>query len=494
MRDGHDIPFETFLGFKGDKVPDIDLNFSGDVQADAHKFTEVLFGEGHAFRAGTIGALADKTAYGFTVKYLEDRGIMVNRAEIDRLISGCVGVKRTTGQHPGGIIIVPGGHDVYEFCPVQHPADDADSSIITTHFEFKYLHDTILKLDILGHDIPTKYKRLEEYSGTNILDVPMSDPAVYKLFTSTDPIGVKPQQINSDTGTLGLPEMGTRFIRGVLMESKPSCFADLLQISGLTHGTNVWIGNADELIRSGTCTIKDVIGCRDDIMLTLIHDFGLDNFVAFKIMEDVRKGRGLTPEFESIMREHGVPDWYIESCKKIKYMFPKAHAAAYVMDALRLGWYKIYYPTAFYAAYFTAAPDGFNGEIVSGGLSAVNYEISRISKLGKEATAKESDTLDALALVNECMQRGYRFLPVDFKKSDAHRFIPENGSIRMPFDSLPGVGTSAADSIAAARDSGEVFSIEDLKMKSGVTKAVLEVLDKNGVTSSLPKSDQVTMF
>ncbi|MBR3416864.1 MAG: PolC-type DNA polymerase III [Clostridia bacterium] len=494
VRDGHDIPFETFLGFKGDKVPDIDLNFSGDVQADAHKFTEVLFGEGHAFRAGTIGALADKTAYGFTVKYLEDRGIMVNRAEIDRLISGCVGVKRTTGQHPGGIIIVPGGHDVYEFCPVQHPADDADSSIITTHFEFKYLHDTILKLDILGHDIPTKYKRLEEYSGTNILDVPMSDPEVYKLFTSTDPIGVTPQQINSDTGTLGLPEMGTRFIRGVLMESQPTCFADLLQISGLTHGTNVWIGNADELIRSGTCTIKDVIGCRDDIMLTLIHEFGLDNFVAFKIMEDVRKGKGLTPEYESVMKEHGVPDWYIDSCKKIKYMFPKAHAAAYVMDALRLGWYKINYPTAFYAAYFTAAPDGFNGEIVSGGMSAVNYEISRISKLGKEASAKENDTLDALALVNECMQRGYRFLPVDFKKSDAHRFIPENGSIRMPFDSLPGVGASAAESIATARDSGEVFSIEDLKMKSGVTKAVLEVLDKNGVTATLPKSDQVTMF
>ena len=494
VRDGHDIPFETFLGFHGDKVPDIDLNFSGDVQADAHKFTEVLFGEGHAFRAGTIGSLADKTAYGFTVKYLEDHGIMTNRAEIDRLINGCVGVKRTTGQHPGGIIIVPQGHDVYEFCPVQHPADDADSSVITTHFEFKYLHDTILKLDILGHDIPTKYKRLEEYSGTNILDVPMSDPEVYKLFTSTDPIGVTPQQINSETGTLGLPEMGTRFIRGVLMESQPTCFADLLQISGLTHGTSVWIGNADELIRSGTCTIKDVIGCRDDIMLTLIHDFGIEKSVAFKIMEDVRKGRGLTPEYESLMKEHGVKDWYIDSCKKIKYMFPKAHAAAYVMDALRLGWYKINFPTAFYAAYFTAAPEGFNAEIVSGGLPLVNSEISRITKLGKEASAKENDTLDALALVNEYMQRGYRFLPVDFKKSDAHRFLPENDAIRMPFDSLPGVGSSAAENIASARDSGDVFSVEDLKTKAGVTKSVLEVLDKCGVISSLPKSDQITMF
>ena len=494
IRDGHDIPFETFLGFSGEKTPDIDLNFSGDVQADAHKFTEVLFGEGHAFRAGTIGALANKTAYGYTVKYLEERGIMVNRAEIDRIVGGCVGVKKLTGQHPGAIIIVPNEHDVFEFCPVQHPADDPDSSIITTHFEYKYLHETILKLDILGHDIPTKYKRLEEYTGTSILDVPLSDPEVYKLFTSTEPIGVSPQQINSETGTLGLPEMGTRFIRGVLMESKPTCFADLLQISGLTHGTNVWIGNADELISSGTCTIKDVIGCRDDIMLTLIHDYGIENFVSFKIMESVRKGKGLTPEFESIMREHGVPDWYIDSCKKIKYMFPKAHAAAYVMDALRLGWYKINYPAEFYAAYFTAAPDGFNGEIVSGGLYEVNNEITRITKLGKEASAKENETLDALALVNECMQRGYKFLPVDFNKSDAHRFLPENGAIRMPFDSLPGVGSSAAENIAKSRDKGEIFSIEDLKMKAGVTKAVLEVLDKNGVTSSLPKSDQVPLF
>ena len=493
-RDGHDIPFETFLGFKGDKVPDIDLNFSGDVQADAHKFTEVLFGEGHAFRAGTIGTLANKTAYGIIIKYLEEKGIMLGRAEIERLISGCVGVKRTTGQHPGGIIIVPQDYEVYDFCPVQHPADDPNSSVITTHFEFKYLHDTILKLDILGHDIPTKYKRLEEYSGTSVLDVPMSDPEVYKLFTSPEPLGVNPKQIFSETGTLGLPEMGTRFIRGVLMESRPNCFADLLQISGLTHGTDVWIGNADELIRSKTCTIKDVIGCRDDIMLVLIHEHGIENKVAFDIMESVRKGRGLKPEFEQTMREHNVPDWYIDSCKKIKYMFPKAHAAAYVMDALRLGWYKINYPVVFYAAYFSAAPDGFNAEIVMGGREKVLSEIDRLSKLGNELTQKEGDTLDALYLVNEYLQRGYDFLPVKYDKSDAHKFIPENGMIRLPFDSLPGVGTSAAESIASARESGRVYSVADLQQISGITKAVLEVLERNGVIDGMPKTDQYTLF
>ncbi|MBQ2468720.1 MAG: PolC-type DNA polymerase III, partial [Clostridia bacterium] len=401
VRDGHDIPFETFLGFKGDKVPDIDLNFSGDVQADAHKFTEVLFGEGHAFRAGTIGTLANKTAYGIIIKYLEEKGIMLGRAEIERLINGCVGVKRTTGQHPGGIIIVPQDYEVYDFCPVQHPADDPNSSVITTHFEFKYLYDTILKLDILGHDIPTKYKRLEEYSGTSVLDVPMSDPEVYKLFTSPEPLGVNPKQIFSETGTLGLPEMGTRFIRGVLMESRPNCFADLLQISGLTHGTDVWIGNADELIRSKTCTIKDVIGCRDDIMLVLIHEHGIENKVAFDIMESVRKGRGLKPEFEQTMREHNVPDWYIDSCKKIKYMFPKAHAAAYVMDALHLGWYKINYPVVFYAAYFSAAPDGFNAEIVMGGREKVVSEIDRLSKLGNELTQKEGGLSDFMTAMSK---------------------------------------------------------------------------------------------
>ena len=493
-RDGHDIPFETFLGFYGDKVPDIDLNFSGDVQADAHKFTEVLFGEGKAFRAGTIGTLAAKTAYGFVARYLEDKGISVNRAEVERLIAGCVGVKRTTGQHPGGIIVVPAEHDVYEFCPVQHPADDPNSSIITTHFEFKYLHDTILKLDILGHDIPTKYKRLEEYSGMNILDVPLSDPQVYKLFTSTEPIGVTPQQINSDTGTLGLPEMGTKFIRGVLIAAQPKTFADLLQISGLTHGTGVWLGNADELIKNKVCTISDVIGCRDDIMLYLIQKHDLDKSHAFKIMEDVRKGKGLKPEYEAEMIEHGVPDWYIESCKKIKYMFPKAHAAAYVMDALRLGWFKIYHPVVFYAAYFTAAPSGFDAEIVMGGKDKVANTIKEYTRPGVDLSQKEADTLDALNLVNECYQRGYSFLPVDFRKSDAHKYVPEDGKIRLPFDSLPGVGSAAAESVVAARERCQIFSIDDLKRESGMSKSVQEILERNGVLKELSKTNQLTMF
>ncbi len=493
-RDGHDIPFETFLGFYGDKVPDIDLNFSGDVQGDAHKFTEVLFGTGKAFRAGTIGTLAAKTAFGFVARYLEDKGISVNRAEIERLIAGCVGVKRTTGQHPGGIIVVPAEHDVYEFCPVQHPADDPNSSIITTHFEFKYLHDTILKLDILGHDIPTKYKRLEEYSGTNILDVPMSDPKVYKLFTSTEPLGVSPQQINSETGTLGLPEMGTKFIRGVLMAAQPKTFADLLQISGLTHGTGVWLGNADELIQNGVCTISDVIGCRDDIMLYLIQKHDLDKSHAFKIMEDVRKGKGLKPEYEAEMIEHGVPEWYIDSCKKIKYMFPKAHAAAYVMDALRLAWYKIYYPIVFYAAYFTAAPSGFDAEIVMGGKDKVAAVIKEYTRPGAELSQKEADTLDALNLVNECYQRGYSFLPVDFHKSDAHKYVPENGKIRLPFDSLSGVGSAAAESIVAARERCEIFSIDDLKRESGMSKSVQEILERCGALDGLARTNQLTMF
>jgi len=496
-RDGHDIPFETFLGFKGDKTPDIDLNFSGDVQGDAHKFTEVLFGAGKAFKAGTIGTLADKTAYGFAAKFLEAKGISVNRAEMDRLIAGCVGTKRTTGQHPGGIIVVPQEYDVYDFCPVQHPADDPNSDIITTHFEFKYLHDTILKLDILGHDIPTKYKRLEEYSGYSVLDVPMSDPAVYKSFTSTEPIGVTPEQIDSKTATLGLPEMGTPFIRGVLMSAQPKNFTDLLQISGLTHGTGCWLGNADELISNKICTISDVIGCRDDIMMTLIHKYGMDKSLSFKIMEFVRKNKKgviIPQEMQEAMREAGVPQWYIDSLQKIRYMFPKAHAAAYVIDAIRLMWYKIYYPVEFYAAYFSAAPDGFDGEIVMGGKEHVRSTLTDMMRRKNELTPTEAATANALMLVNECFQRGYDFLPVDVRKSHATKYLPERGKIRLPFTSLPGLGETAAIHIMEAMQSGDIFSVEELRTQAKVSKSVLELLEKNGALKGMSKTNQLSLF
>ncbi|MBQ7836210.1 MAG: PolC-type DNA polymerase III [Clostridia bacterium] len=495
VRDGHDIPFETFLGFYGDKVPDIDLNFSGDVQSDAHKYTEVLFGKGHAFRAGTIGTLAEKTAFGIVAKYLEGKGISVCRAEMERFIAGCVGVKRTTGQHPGGIIVVPQEYEVYDFCPVQHPADDPNSETVTTHFEFKYLHDTILKLDILGHDIPTKYKRLEEYTNTNVLDCNLSDPKLYQLFTSPEPLGVtKEDLLGVDTGTLGLPEMNTKFVRGVLIQAQPKTFSDLLQISGLTHGTGVWLGNADELIQKGICTISDVIGCRDDIMLYLIQKHNMDKAMSFKIMEDVRKGKGLKPEYEEAMIAAGVPDWYIESCKRIKYMFPKAHAAAYVIDALRLGWYKIYYPKEFYAAYFTAAPGGVEADVVVGGRPAVKAKMEEIAALGRDATAKDKETDSALQLVNECLVRGIRFLPVDLRKSHAKKFLPEEGGIRLPFNSIAGLGDTAAENIMHARDTEDIFSIEDLKNAAKLSKSVIEYLEKNGVLKGMSQTNQLTFF
>ena len=494
LHDGHDIPFETFLGFYGDKSPDIDLNFSGDVQADAHKFTEVLFGEGKAFRAGTIGTLASKTAFGFTAKYLEGKGISVNRAEVSRLISRCIGVRRTTGQHPGGIIVVPNDYDIYDFTPVQHPADDPDSEIITTHFAFTYLHDTILKLDILGHDIPTKYKRLEEYTGVKVLDVPMNDPAVIRLFTSTEPLGVSPGEIFCETGTYGLPEMGTKLVRSVLLETQPKNFADLVQISGLTHGTDVWHGNAQELIKNKTCTISEVIGTRDDIMLNLINKHNLEKSLAFAITEDVRKGKGLKPDYEAAMIEHNVPDWYIDSCKKIKYMFPKAHAAAYVTDAIVIGWYKIYYPLEFYAAFFTAAPAGFDSEIVMKGPKNVVNEIKALEEKGIERTQKESSTLDTLLMVNEFYCRGLSFLPISIEKSSAKAYIPENGKVRLPFSSLPGLGDTAADKIIEARETNDIYSVEDLKFMAKLSKTVIDTLEKCGAFEGMSKTNQITMF
>jgi len=496
-QDGHDIPFETFLGFYGDKTPDIDLNFSGDVQADAHKFTEVLFGAGKAFKAGTIGTLADKTAFGFTAKFLEGKGISVNRAEVERLISGCLGTKRTTGQHPGGIIVVPQEYDVYDFTPVQHPADDPNSDIITTHFEFKYLHDTILKLDILGHDIPTKYKRMEEYSGVPVLDIPLTDPVTYKGFTSTEPIGVSPEQIDSQTSTLGLPEMGTKLSRDVLMEAQPKNFADLLQIEGLTHGTGMWVGNAQDLIRDGTCTVSQVIGCRDDIMLTLIQKYGVEKGKSFKIMEFVRKnkkGVKIPEDMMSVMVEKGVPQWYLDSLQKIRYMFPKAHAAAYAMDAVRLMWYKIYYPVEFYAGYFSAAPGGFDSEVVMAGKQHVHELMLDLKRRKNELAQKEIELYNSLMLVNEYYQRGFSFLPVDLNKSHAHKYLPENGKIRLPFASLPGLGDTAADNIMHYRDQGEIYSVEMLKREAGISKTVVEILERNGVLKGLNATNQLTLF
>lgn len=492
--DGHHIPFETFLGFYGDKSPDIDLNFSGEVQGKVHKYTEELFGAENVFRAGTIGTLADKTAYGYVQKYLEEKGISLPRAEINRIVSNCVGVKRSTGQHPGGIVVVPKQYEIYDFCPVQHPADDPSSDIVTTHFTFEYLHDTLLKLDELGHDMPTKYKYLEKYSNTSVMDVPMNDPQVYELFLSTKPLGIKPEDIGgAKIGTYGLPEFGTKFVMGMVEEAKPKSFADLLQISGLSHGTDVWLGNAQELIKDGICDISHVIGCRDNIMNDLIA-YGVEKSHSFKIMESVRKGKGLTPEWEEEMRAAGVPDWYIGSCKKIKYMFPKAHAAAYVMSAIRLGWYKVHIPIAFYCAMLTVAPGGFDAEIVMGGKRKVMQTIEYIEKLGKEATPKEQASIPVLQLVNEMFARGLKFLPINIIKSEASAFVPEDGKIRMPFSALQGLGENAAANIVAARNEEQFFSVEDLQIRAKLTKSVVEVLRNNGALEGLDETDQLTFF
>ncbi len=493
-QDGHDIPFETFLGFNGDKSPDIDLNFSGDVQGMVHKYTEELFGKGHVFRAGTTTGLADKTAWGYINKYLEERKIKIPKAQIGHMVTRIMGIKKTTGQHPGGIIVVPTEYEIYDFTPVQHPADDPKSDTITTHFQFTYLHDTILKLDELGHDIPTKYKMLENYTGTSVLDVKMNDRAVYELFASTKPLNIRPEDIGGCLlGTYGIPEMGTSFIQQVLLDAKPKNFADLVQISGLTHGTDVWLGNAQELIKQEVCTISEVVGTRDGIMIYLIQH-GIDNKTSFDIMESVRKGKGLKPEWESIMLEHGVPEWYLWSCKKIKYMFPKAHAAAYDMSAIRLGWYKIYYPMQFYAAFLTVAPGGFDAEIVGGGYNGVSATIKELEERGNEATAKDKQQLTTLYLVREAMARGVVFLGVDLYKSDAKAFLPENGKIRMPFNALPDLGDTAAEKIIEARNQGEIYSIEDLRLKTGISKAIVEILRRNHVLDNLTETNQLSFF
>ena len=495
--DGHDIPFETFLGFYGDKSPDIDLNFSGEVQAKVHRYTGDLFGKENVFRAGTLGTLADKTAYGFVNKYIESKEISLGKAEISRIISRCVGVKRTTGQHPGGIIVIPKEYEIYDFTPVQHPADDPNSDTITTHFAFSYLHDTILKLDELGHDVPTKYKAIERFTNTSVMDVKMNDPDVYKLFTGTEALGIKSSDLfDSETGTLGIPELGTSFVKPVLMASHPKSFADLLQVSGLTHGEGVWLGNAKDLIDQGICDLGHVIGTRDGIMLDLIN-YGLDNSMSFKIMEMVRKnkkGKPIPDDMMAAMREHNVPEWYIDSLQKIRYMFPKAHAAAYVMSAIRIAWYKVHMPLEFYAAFFTAAPGEFDAEIVSGGKKTVRAKLEEIKNKGMDASQKENAMYATLQLVEEALARGIKFLPVDLYKSDSFSFLPEDGAIRMPFSALNGIGENAAKSLVAVREEGEIISREELQQRSKVTKSVMEILAANGVLDGLSQTNQLRMF
>lgn len=494
-RDGHDIPFETFMGFEGDKVPDIDLNFSGAYQPRAHKYTEELFGKGYVFRAGTISTVAEKTAFGFVRKFLEETGRVVRKVEMERLARGATGAKRTTGQHPGGLMVVPQHLDVHDFTPIQRPADDPNSETTTTHFDYHAISGRLLKLDILGHDDPTVLRMLEDLSGIDPRTLPPTDPKVMRLFQGTESLGdnLGLEAIDVRTGTLGIPEFGTRFVRGMLEETRPQTFAELVQISGLSHGTDVWLGNAQEVIQSGQAALKEVIGCRDDIMVYLIYK-GLPPKDAFRIMESVRKGKGLKPEDEALMRAHNVPEWYLTSCKKIKYMFPKAHAVAYVLMALRIAYFKVYHPLEFYATYFSVRADDFDLDLIGSGESAVLRAIREIHQKGNEATAKEKTLLTVLEVAYEFYRRGFHFLPIDLYQSSADQFLIREGALLPPFTALSGLGQAAAESITRARDNGPFLSIQDFAERTRVTRTIIESLKTLGVFAELPEENQMSLF
>lgn len=492
-KDGQDIPFETFLGFYGDKVPDIDLNFSGDYQAKAHAYTKELFGEDYVYRAGTIGTVADKTAYGYVRAYEREKGLHYRLAEIDRLSLGSTGVKRTTGQHPGGIIVIPDYMDVHDFTPVQYPADAQDSEWRTTHFDFHSIHDNVLKLDILGHDDPTVIRMLQDLSGRDPKTIPPTDPEVMKIFQGTEVLGVTPEQIQSKTGTLGIPEFGTSFVRGMLEATKPSTFAELLQISGLSHGTDVYLGNAEKLINEKTAKLSEVIGCRDDIMVYLIHK-GLEEGLAFNIMESVRKGKGIKEEWQEEMRKNNVPEWYIWSCLQIKYMFPKAHAAAYVLMALRVAYYKVHNPLLYYCAYFSVRANDFDLVAMVQGKDMVKMRMKEIKDKGMDATVKEKSLLTVLELANEMLERGFKFKMVDIDKSDSHNFIIEDNCLLAPFRAVPSLGENVAQQIVLAREEAEFLSKEDLAKRGKISKTIMEYLEENNVLNHLPDKNQLSLF
>ena len=493
-KDGFDIPFETFLGFKGDKEPDIDLNFSGEYQANAHKYTEVIFGKGQTFKAGTIGTLADKTAFGYVKNYYEERGQHKRYCEINRIVAGCTGVRRTTGQHPGGIIVLPKGEEIEKFTPVQHPANDETSDIITTHFDYHSIDGNLLKLDILGHDDPTMIRMLEDLTGLDAKEVPLDQKDVMSLFASTEALGIKPEDIGGcRLGCLGVPEFGTDFAMQMLIDTKPKYFSDLVRIAGLAHGTDVWLGNAQTLIQEGKATISTAICTRDDIMIYLIG-MGVESSLAFTIMESVRKGKGLRPEWEATMVEHNVPDWYIWSCKKIKYMFPKAHAAAYVMMAYRIAWFKVFQPLAYYAAFFSIRATAFSYETMCMGRERLDFYLSEIRKKGDSATKKEQDSIRDMRIVQEMYARGLEFMPIDLYRAKAHRFQIIDGKLMPSLDSIEGLGEKAADAVVEAAAKGKFLSKDDFRDRTKVSKTVIDLMDDLKLFGDIPQSNQMSLF
>ncbi len=494
IKDGFDIPFETFLGFKGDKEPDIDLNFSGEYQSKAHKYTEVIFGAGQTYRAGTIGTLADKTAFGYVKNYYEERGVKKRTCEINRIVQGCTGIRRSTGQHPGGIVVLPVGEDINSFTPVQHPANDMTTDIVTTHFDYHSIDHNLLKLDILGHDDPTMIRMLQDLTGVDPTTIPLDDPQVMSLFQNTSALGITPEQIGGcPVGSLGIPEFGTEFVIQMLLDTKPQCFSDLIRISGLGHGTDVWLGNAQTLILEGKATISTAICCRDDIMIYLIHK-GMDSSLSFNTMESVRKGKGLKPEMEEAMRKVGVPDWYIWSCKKIKYMFPKAHAAAYVMMAWRIAYCKVNYPLAYYTAYFSIRASAFSYELMCQGQEHLERIMEDYKRRSDTLSKKEQDSYKDMKIVQEMYARGFEFMPIDIFRAHSRNFQIIDGKIMPSLNSIDGLGEKAADAVMEAAKDGPFLSKDDFRERTKVSKTVIDMMDSLHLLGNLPESNQISLF